>query len=135
MGHNKRETNYNIGQRTRWGSSCTRYKVSTIPPLSHSPVPLACLKGGHNDIVGCGVIIYINQLIGIGEDAVILVGIRCAGTSSNAAAGTVATDESLGALRIAITISLAELQGGRSRTAGLNSISRHRRAIVVVDIF
>ena len=110
------------------------YKVSTIP-LSHSPVPLACLQGGCIDIVGCCVIIYINQLIGIGEDAVILIGRGRAGASSNAAASALATDESLGALRIAVTISLTELQRRGSRTAGDNIISRYRRAVVIVDIF
>lgn len=110
------------------------YKVSSIP-LSHSPVPLACLKGGSIDIVRCCVIIYINQLIGIREDTVILVGRRCAGASSNATASALAADEALGTLRIIVAISFAQIQGRRSRTSGLNGISWYRRAVVIVDIF
>ena len=111
------------------------YNVSAIP-LSHSPVSLACLKRGSIDIVGCCVVIYINQLIGIREDAVILVGRRGAGTARNATTrSTLVAYESLGTLRIVVTISFAQLQRGRSRTASDNIISRYRRAIVIVDIF
>ena len=96
---------------------------------------MACLKGGSIDIAGCSVIIYINQLVGIREDTVILVGRRRAGTSSNAAASTLATDETLGTLRIIIAISFAQIEWKRSRTAVVNIISRYRRAVVIVDIF
>lgn len=98
-------------------------------------VPLACLKGGSIDIAGCSVIIYINQLIGIREDAVILVGRRRASASSNATASALAADEALGTLRIIVAISFAQIQGRRSRTSGLNGISWYRRAVVIVDIF
>ena len=116
------------------GVDSSVYKVSMIP-LSRSPVPLACLKGGSIDIAGCSVIIYINQLVGIREDAVILVGRRRASASSNATASTLAADESLGTLRIIVAISFAQIQGRRSRTSGLNGISWYRRAVVIVDIF
>ena len=96
---------------------------------------MACLKWGSIDIVGCCVIIYINQLIGIREDTVILVGRRCAGASSNATASTLAADEALGTLRIIVAISFAHIERGRSRTVVVNIISRYRRAVVIVDIF